>query len=44
MMDTLRYWCQGSEEKALQLVIAQINKLEVRDRVVDALGLKQCNE
>ena len=41
MMDTLRYWCQGSEEKALQLVMAQIKELGLRDRVVDALGLKQ---
>ena len=41
MVDTLRYWCDGSVDKALELVLASMKHLGLRDRVVDALGLKQ---
>ena len=40
VIDTIKYWCEGSQEKALQLVLAQIRHFELKDRVVDSLGLE----
>ena len=43
-MDTLKYWCEGSEEKLLQLVMAQINQFELREEVADQLGVTLSKE
>ena len=40
MLDTLRYWCQGSEDKAVELILAAISSLGLHDRIVAALGLE----
>jgi hypothetical protein len=43
MIDTVKYWAAGSEEKALELVLGLLNHFKLRDRVVARLGL-QTNE
>ena len=43
-MDTLKYWCEGSEEKLLQLVMAQINQFDLREEVADQLRVTLSKE
>ena len=37
--DTLKYWCQGSQEKLLQMIMAQIEAFGLREEVSGQLGL-----
>ena len=37
--DTLKYWCQGSQEKLLQLIMAQIEAFGLREEVSGQLWL-----
>ena len=37
--DTLKYWCEGSQEKLLQLIMAQIETVGLREEVSGQLGL-----
>jgi hypothetical protein len=37
--DTLKYWCEGSQEKLLQLIMAQIETFGLREEVSGQLGL-----
>ena len=41
LVDTLKYWCQGSEEKLLQLVLAQIRHFKLEQLVADELDARQ---
>jgi hypothetical protein len=43
IVDTLKYWCKGSEIKLPQLIMRQIHHFGLRDRVITELGL-QSNE
>ena len=36
-----RYWCEGSKAKALQLVMATIERYGLKDQVVEQLGAKK---
>jgi len=39
LVDTVKYWAEGSREKALELVLAQIKHFELKDDVGANLGL-----
>ena len=42
LVDTLKYWCQGSEHKLLQLVMSQIRHFNLEDKVAGELDA-QCS-
>lgn len=41
IIDTIKYWCDGSPHKVVELVLAQIREFKLKGRVVAALGLEQ---